>query len=229
MLKWVTYDLRLSSSSYVMLSMAVKDLLCLCPPMKCVTKCPLNSLKVETMFGVSLLNHTLASPFNVVGKTLHIISSGIPCKCMRVLNDSKWSSGSRDLLYASICGIRNLTGRGKEVTCAVKGELIRWTSSSKLVDTYPLRALIIMSISSFIVYISVPCATRRLPTQRDDWYLADLVYGRHCFLLGCHFLADHSSGDDCCHVHPYLVCHSDHSTPGHSIALAVIPTRGSAE
>ena len=105
MLKLVTYDLRLSSSSCVMLSMAVKDLLCLCPPMKCVTKCLLNSLKVETVFGVSLLNHTFVGPFSVVGKTLHIISSGIPCKCMRVLNDSKWSNESREPSYAFTCGI----------------------------------------------------------------------------------------------------------------------------
>ena len=88
------YDLRLSSSHCVMLSMATEDLLCLCPPMKCVTKCLLNSLKVETMFEVSLLNHILAGPFSVVGKALHIISSRNPYKYMSFLNDSKWSGGS---------------------------------------------------------------------------------------------------------------------------------------
>ena len=72
--------------------MAVEDLLCLYPPIKCVTKCPLNSLKVKIVFEVSLLNHTLPSSFNVVGKALHIILSGIPCKCIRVLNDFRWSS-----------------------------------------------------------------------------------------------------------------------------------------
>ena len=71
--------------------MAVEDLLCLYPPIKCVTKCPLNSLKVKVVFGLSLLNHTFASPFNVVRKVLHIISFGTPCRCMRVLNDSRWS------------------------------------------------------------------------------------------------------------------------------------------
>ena len=51
MLKRIMYDLRLSSSCCVVLSMAAEDLLYLCPSMKCVTKCPLNSLKVETVFG----------------------------------------------------------------------------------------------------------------------------------------------------------------------------------
>ena len=45
------YDFRLSSSCYVMLNMAAEDLLCLCPPMKYMTKCLLNSLKVKTVFG----------------------------------------------------------------------------------------------------------------------------------------------------------------------------------
>ena len=73
--------------------------------MKCVTMCPLNSLKVETMFGVRLLNHTYACPFKVVGKALHINSYGTPCKCMRVLNDSRWLSGSFDPSYTSTFGI----------------------------------------------------------------------------------------------------------------------------
>ena len=77
------------------------------------------------MFKVSLLNHTLAGPFSVVGKALNIISSKTPYKCMRVLNDSKWSSGSREPSYASTCDIRNLARRGKEVTYAVKGESVR--------------------------------------------------------------------------------------------------------
>ena len=43
---------------------------------------------------------------------------------------------------------------GKKVTCAVNEESIWWTNSSKLVNTHPLRAFIIMSIFSFIIYIS---------------------------------------------------------------------------
>ena len=114
---------------------------------------PFNSLKVETVFGVSLLNHTLVGPFSVVGKALHIISSKALCKCMKVLNDSRWSSGSFDPSYVSTCDIRNFTRRGKEVTSAVNGELVRWTNSSKLVDTHPIMAFIIMYIFSFIICI----------------------------------------------------------------------------
>ena len=36
--------------------------------------------------GGSLPNHTLAGPFNVVGKALHMISFGAPWRCMVVLN-----------------------------------------------------------------------------------------------------------------------------------------------
>jgi len=48
----------------------------------------------------------------------------------------------------------------------MKGESVHWTSSSKLVDTYPLRVLIIMSIFSFIFYISY--ARRNTPTSSSE-------------------------------------------------------------
>ena len=62
------------------------DFLYLCPPMKYEANWALSSLKVLMELGVSLLNHILAGPFSVVGKALHIILSGTPC---RVLKDSK--------------------------------------------------------------------------------------------------------------------------------------------
>ena len=34
--------------------------------------------------------------FSVVGKAWHMILSATPYKCMRVLNDSRWSKGSFD-------------------------------------------------------------------------------------------------------------------------------------
>ena len=153
LLKWVTYDLRLLYSCYLIFSRLTEDLLHLYPPIKWVTKCPLNSLKVDTVLRVSLLNHTHTGPLSVVGDALHKILSRTPCRYMRVLNDSRWSRGSFDPLYCFTCGILNLVGRGKDVTGAVKGESVRWTSSSKLVDTRPFRTLIIISIFSFIICI----------------------------------------------------------------------------
>uniref|UniRef100_A0A7N2M9E9 EF-hand domain-containing protein n=1 Tax=Quercus lobata TaxID=97700 RepID=A0A7N2M9E9_QUELO len=46
--------------------------------MKWVTKCLLNSLKVETVLRASLLNYILAGPLSIVGNTLHMISFGTP-------------------------------------------------------------------------------------------------------------------------------------------------------
>ena len=103
--------------------------------------------------GVNLLNHTLAEPFNIVRKAQHMISSVTPCKSMRVLNDSRWFKGSFDLSYASIYDIWNFVGRGNEVMGATNGESIWWTSSSRLFDTYPLRAFTMKSILSFIIWI----------------------------------------------------------------------------
>ena len=65
------------------------DFLYLCPPIKCEANYALNSLKVLMEFDINLLNHTLVGPFNVVGKAQHMISSATPCKCIKVLKDSK--------------------------------------------------------------------------------------------------------------------------------------------
>ena len=46
--------------------------------MKCEANWAFNSLKVLMELGVSLLNHILADPFSMVGKALHMISSGTP-------------------------------------------------------------------------------------------------------------------------------------------------------
>ena len=65
------------------------DFLYLCPPIKYDANYAPSSLKVLMELGVNLLNHALAGPFNVVGKTQHMISSATPFKCIRVLNDSR--------------------------------------------------------------------------------------------------------------------------------------------
>ena len=70
------------------------DFLYLCPPIKCEANCALSSLKVPMELGVNLLNHALVGPFSVVGKAWQMILFATPCKCMRVLNDSRWSKGS---------------------------------------------------------------------------------------------------------------------------------------
>ena len=57
--------------------------------MKCDANWALSSLKELMELGVSLLNHILAGPFSVVGKALHMILSGIPWRCIKVLKDSK--------------------------------------------------------------------------------------------------------------------------------------------
>ena len=103
-----------------------------------------------------------------------MILFGTPYRCMRVLNDSKWLRGSFNPSYASTYGILNLVRRGKDVIGAVKGESIRWTSSSKLVDTWPLRAFSIISIFSFIVCISY--AMRNTPTSSLEGWLVSCWY-----------------------------------------------------
>ena len=113
LLKRVTYDLRLTSSHCLMFSRLAEDLLYLYLPIKWVTKYPFNSLKVDIVLGVNLLNHTRTSPFSVVGNALHIISYGTPCRSKRILNDSRWSKGYFNLSYASTCGILNLAERGR--------------------------------------------------------------------------------------------------------------------
>ena len=52
-------------------------------------------------------------------------------------------------------GIRNLCGKGNELTAAVNGESVWLIRSSRSLDTHPLRAFIITSICSFIACISV--------------------------------------------------------------------------
>ena len=101
------------------------DFLYLCPLIKCEANCAFSSLKVLMELGISFLNHTLAGPFGVIGKAQHMILSATPYKCMRVLNDSRWSKGSFDSSWFSTCGIRNFSGRGNEVTGVVKGESVQ--------------------------------------------------------------------------------------------------------
>ena len=78
LLKRVMYDHSVSSSRCLMLIKHVVYFLYLCPPMKYEVNWALSSLKVLIEFGVNLLNQILAAPLSVVGKALHMISSGTP-------------------------------------------------------------------------------------------------------------------------------------------------------
>ena len=89
LLKRAMCDLNVSSSRYLMLIKHAVDFLYMCPPIKCKANWALNSLKVPMELDVNLLNQILAGPFNVVGKALHIISFATPCRCIKVLKDSR--------------------------------------------------------------------------------------------------------------------------------------------
>ena len=98
--------------------------------MKLLTNNLLNSSKELIVFGGILLNHTRAGPLRVVGKALHIISSGTPWRCMVVLKVAIWSNGSHVPSYESNEGILNFKGKGCPLMEAVKGESVQWTRSS---------------------------------------------------------------------------------------------------
>ena len=113
-----------------MVSKLDEERLCLCPLMKLLTNNLLNSLKDITVLGGILLNHTRVGPLRVVGKALHIISSGTPWRCMVVLKVAMWLNGSRVPSYESKEGILNLGGRGWALMEGTKGESVLWTKSS---------------------------------------------------------------------------------------------------
>ena len=94
--------------------MLVKDLLCRWPTTKCVTKSPLNSLKVETELGAMLLTR-LGLAHDLFRELLHVHEG---------FEQLQVVEGSFDLSYAFTCGILNLASRGMDVTGAVKGESV---------------------------------------------------------------------------------------------------------
>ena len=94
-----------------MVSRLDEELLCLCAPIKLLTNNLLSSSKELTELGGILLNYARAGPLRVVGKALHIISSGTPWRCIVVLKVAIWSKGSRVPLYESKEDILNFGGR----------------------------------------------------------------------------------------------------------------------
>ena len=128
--------------------------------MKCEVNLALSSLKLLIEFGVNLLNQILTGPFSIVGRAQHMISSGTPWRCIKVLKVSRWSNGSLTPSLLSICGIQNFCGRGQELTEIVNGESVLFTKSSRSLEACPLKAFIITSICSFIACISAKIGGR---------------------------------------------------------------------
>ena len=129
-LKQVIKDRILSFFPCSMVNRLDEKRLCLYPLVKLLTNNLLNSSKQLTELGGILLNHTRVGLLRVVGKALHIISSGTPWRCIVVLKVAMWSKGSRIPSYESKEGILNFGGRGRPLMSAVKGESVLWTQSS---------------------------------------------------------------------------------------------------
>ena len=128
--------------------------------MKLLTNNLLNSTKELTEFGGILLNQTRAGPLRVVGKSLHMISSRTPWRCIVVLKVAMWSNGSRVPSYESREGNLNFDGRGWPLMEAVKGESVLWTKSS--IGLVLLMFSFISSMTFFIWCISsFKCGTVR--------------------------------------------------------------------
>ena len=158
---------RLSFSPCFMFNKLDEECFFLYPLTKLLTNNLLNSWNEVMVVGGSLPNHTLAGPFNVVGKALHMISFGAPWRCMVVLNVEMWSQGLRVPSYESRVGILNLEGRGWLVMDVMKGESILWTRSSTWFAL--LMESFISSMDLFIWSISLSkCGTLRV-TVPLDW------------------------------------------------------------
>ena len=153
-------DRKLSFFPCFMVSRLDEEHLCLCPLMKLLTNNLLNSSKELTVFRGILLNHTRAGPLRVVGKTLHIILSGTPWRCIVVLKVAIWLKGSCGPSYESKKDILNFGGKGWPLMEDVKKESVRWTKS--FMGFALLMFSFILSITFLIWYISLSkCGTLR--------------------------------------------------------------------
>ena len=138
-------------------------------PNKVVNKQFAQLFKGTYWIGGILLNHTRAGPLRVVGKALHIISSGTHWRCIVVLKVAMWSKGSRVLSYESKEGILNFGGRGWPLMSVVKGESVLWTKSSTGF------VLLIFSLISSMTFLIWSISFSRCGTLREvvplDWLL----------------------------------------------------------
>ena len=141
--------------------------------MKWRTNLLLSCSKFAIVLGDILLNQTLAAPFNVVGKALHITSSRVMCRCIKVLKDSMWSKGSFESSYDSSCGRRNFGGRGRFNTLVVNSESVLRIIPSRFSTAFPFVALLSSSISLLMLWSSLSIL--------DEFFLRLLsFYDHHC-------------------------------------------------
>ena len=113
------------------------------------------------VFGGSLPNHTLAEPFKLVGKALHMILSETPWMCMVVLKVAMWSQGSLISSYESKVGILNLEGRGWLVMDTIKGESVLWIRSSTWFALFKESFISFMTLFIWSISLS-KCGTLRV-------------------------------------------------------------------
>ena len=138
--------------------------------------------RTDTVWGI-LLNHTRAGPLSVVGKALHIISSGTPWRWIVVLKVAIWSHGSCVPSYESKEGILNLEGSGWLLTEGTKRESVRWT---KLSTGFTLLMFsLISSITLLIWSISFSkCGTLR-EAMPLDWFSGSISSPPTSWLWAC--------------------------------------------
>lgn len=105
--------------------------------------------------GGILLNQTLVAPLSVVGKALHIISSTVIRRCIRVLNDSMWSKESVKLSHDSSWVRRNFGGREWFNSSVVNGESILQIILSKFSMDFSFTTLLSSSISLLMLRSSL--------------------------------------------------------------------------
>ena len=161
-------DHKLSFFPCSMVNRIDEECLCLCPLIKLLTKNLLNYSKEPTLFKGILLNHTCASPLRVVGKALHIISSGTAWRCIVVLKVAIWSKGSRIPSYESKEGILNLGSKGWLLMEAMKRESVRWTKSS---TGFSLLMFFFISSTAFLIWsISLSKCGTLCEVVPLDWF-----------------------------------------------------------
>ena len=182
LLKRIMYCLNDSSFAWWMLRRCLVGFLCRCPPMKWQTKPLLSYSKFAMVLGGILLNHILATPFSVVGKALHITSSRVIYKSIKVLNDLMWSKGSLELSNNSSWGRQNFGGRGQFYTLVVNGESVLRIILSCSPQLCPLLHSQVHPFPSLCYGARSSSWTSFLPIPSSSCWSGCLILPHWCFL-----------------------------------------------